>query len=106
MVSEALRLLNALNSEDRGLKVRFSLATIAFDRESAQMSQILSSQGKNAPSDPYPHYLVRLAASRGGQLREILGISKGLTKRNGIGGGKTYRGEGGVGNCFPRGVSS
>ena len=33
-------------SEDRGLKVRFSLATIAFDRESAQMSQILSSQGE------------------------------------------------------------
>ena len=58
-----LRLLNALNSEDRGVKVRFSLATIAFDRELAQMSQILSSQGKNAPSDPYPHYLVRLAAS-------------------------------------------
>ena len=28
------------------------------------MSQVLSSQGKNAPSDPYPHYLVRLAASR------------------------------------------
>ena len=52
----SLRLLNALNSEDRGLKVRFSLATIAFDRESAQMSQMLSSQGKNAPSDPYPHY--------------------------------------------------
>ena len=60
----ALRLLNALNSEDRGLKVRFSLATIAFDRESAQMSQILSSQGKNAPSNPYPHYFVRLATSR------------------------------------------
>ena len=59
-----LRLLNALNSEDRGWKVRFSLATIAFDRESAQMSQILSSQGKNAPSNPYPHYLVRLATSR------------------------------------------
>ena len=59
-----MRLLNALNSEDRGLKVRFSLATIAFDRESAQMSQMLSSQGKNAPSDPYPHYLVRLATSR------------------------------------------
>ena len=58
-----LRLLNALNSEDRGLKVRFSLATIAFDRESAQMSQILSSQGKDAPSNPYPHYLVRLATS-------------------------------------------
>ena len=60
----SLRLLNALNSEDRGLKVRFSLATIALDRESAQMSQILSSQGKNAPSNPYPHYLVRLATSR------------------------------------------
>ena len=28
------------------------------------MSQILSSQGKNAPSNPYPHYLVRLATSR------------------------------------------
>ena len=27
-----LRLLNALNSEDRGLKVRFSLATIAIPR--------------------------------------------------------------------------
>ena len=51
-------------SEDRGLKVRLSLATMAFDRESAQMSQIPSSQGKNAPSNPYPHYLVRLATSR------------------------------------------
>ena len=29
----SLRLLNAPNSEDRGLKVRFSLATIAFDTE-------------------------------------------------------------------------
>ena len=65
----SLRLLNALNSEDRGLKVRFcfSLATIAFERESAQMSQILSSQGKNAPSNPYPHYLVHLATSRNKQ---------------------------------------
>ena len=53
-LGHTLRLLNALNSEDRGLKVRFSLATTAFDRESAQMSQILSSQGKNAPSNPYP----------------------------------------------------
>ena len=26
-----LRLLNALNSEDTGLKVRFSLATIVFE---------------------------------------------------------------------------
>ena len=59
-----MRLLNALNSEDRGLKVRFSLAKIAFDRESAQMCQTLSSQGKNAPSNPHPHYLVRLATSR------------------------------------------
>ena len=49
--------------------MRFSLATIAFGRESAQMSQILSSQGKNAPSDPYPHYLVRLATSREGLFR-------------------------------------
>ena len=49
-MKEKLRLLNALNSEDRGLKVRFSLATIAFDRESAQLSQMLSPQGKNAPS--------------------------------------------------------
>ena len=31
--SLSLRLLNALNSEDRGLKVRFALATIAFHRE-------------------------------------------------------------------------
>ena len=45
-------LLNALNSEDRGLKVRFSLATIAFDRESAQMSQMLSSQGKKRTFRP------------------------------------------------------
>ena len=66
-----LRLLNALNSEDRGLKVRFSLATIAFDRASAQMSQILSSQGKNAPSNPYPHYLVRLATTRLGATRPV-----------------------------------
>ena len=59
-----LRLLNALNSEDRGLKVRFSLATIAFETFELILCQMLSSQGKNAPSNPYPHYLVRLAASR------------------------------------------
>ena len=69
MHATTLGLLNALNSEDRGLKVRFSLATIAFDRESAQMSRILSSQGKNAPSNPYPHYLVRLATSRYHNIR-------------------------------------
>ena len=62
-----MRLLNALNCEDRGVKVRFSLATIAFDRESAHMSQIL-----NAPSDPYPHYLVRLATAKLGFSRRVL----------------------------------
>ena len=60
----ALRLLNALNSEDRGLKVRFSLATIVFETFELILCQMLSSQGKNAPSNPYPHYLVRLATSR------------------------------------------
>ena len=59
-----LRLLNALNSEDRGLKVRFSLATIAFETFELILCQMLSSQVKNAPSNPYPHYLVRLATSR------------------------------------------
>ena len=59
-----LRLLNALNSEDRGLKVRFSLATIVFETFELILCQMLSSHGKNAPSNPYPHYLVRLAASR------------------------------------------
>ena len=59
-----MRLLNALNSEDRGLKVRFSLAMIVFETFELILCQMLSSQGKNAPSDPYPHYLVRLAASR------------------------------------------
>ena len=56
----SLRLRNALNSEDRGLKVRFSLATIAFETFELILCQMLSSQGKNAPSNPYPHYLVRL----------------------------------------------
>ena len=60
----SLRLLNALNSEDRGLKVRFSLATIVFETFELILCQMLSSQGKNAPSNPYPHYLVRLATSR------------------------------------------
>ena len=52
VTATSLRLLNALNSEDRGLKVRFSLATIAFDRGSAQMSRILSSQGKKRTFKP------------------------------------------------------
>ena len=76
-----LRLLNALNSEDRGLKVRFSLVTIAFDRESAQMSQILLSQGKNAPSNPYPHYLMRLATSRKDNIEIFPAIHKAQTPR-------------------------
>ena len=59
-----LRLPNALNSEERGLKVRFSLATIVFETFELILCQMLSSQGKNAPSNPYPHYLVRLATSR------------------------------------------
>ena len=67
------------NSEDRRLKVPFSLAMIAFDRESAQMSQILSSQGKNAPSNAYPHYLVRLATSRWVRQRS----GEGVVRRNG-----------------------
>ena len=62
--SLSLRLLNALNSEDRGLKVRFSLAMIVFETFELILCQMLSSQGKNAPSNPYPHYLVRLATSR------------------------------------------
>ena len=61
---KSLRLLNALNSEDRGLKVRFSLAMIVFKTFELILCQMLSSQGKNAPSNPYPHYLVRLATSR------------------------------------------
>ena len=60
----SLRLLNALNSEDRGLKVRFSLATIVFETFELILCQMLSSQGKTAPSNPYPHYLVRVATSR------------------------------------------
>ena len=59
-----MRLLNALKSEDRGLKVRFSLATIVFGTFELILCEMLSSQGKNAPSNPYPHYLVRLATSR------------------------------------------
>ena len=45
-----MRLLNALNSEDRGLKVRFSLAMIVFETFELILCQMLSSQGKNASS--------------------------------------------------------
>ena len=33
---------------------------IAFETFELILCQLLSSQGKNAPSNPYPHYLVRL----------------------------------------------
>ena len=69
-LAPALRLLNALNSEDRGLKARFSLAMIVFETFELILCQMLSSQGKNAPSNPYPHYLVRLATSRLERERE------------------------------------
>ena len=36
------------------------------------LCQMLSSQGKNAPSNPYPHYLVRLATSRYVTLQDAL----------------------------------
>ena len=58
-----LRLLNALNSEDRGLKVRFSLAMIVFETFELILCQMLSSQAKTHLQTP-PHYLVRLATSR------------------------------------------
>ena len=38
-----MRLLNALNSEDRGLKVRFSLATIVFETFELILCQMLFS---------------------------------------------------------------
>ena len=44
--------------------MRFSLATIAFETFELILCQMLSSQGKNASSNPYPHYLVRSATSR------------------------------------------
>ena len=49
--------------------MRFSLAMVVFETFELILCQMLSSQGKNAPSDPYPHYLVRLAASR--LLKEV-----------------------------------
>ena len=51
-LSGALRLLNALNSEDRGLKVRFSLATIVFETFELILCQMLSSQGKTHLQTP------------------------------------------------------
>ena len=50
--TSTLRLLNTLDSEDRGLKVRFSLAMIVFETFELILCQMLSSQGKNAPSNP------------------------------------------------------
>ena len=47
-----MRLLNALNSEDRGLKVRSSLATIVFETFELILCQMLSSQGKKRTFKP------------------------------------------------------
>ena len=67
-----MRLLNALKSEDRGLKVRFSLAMIVFETFELILCQMLSSQGKNAPSNPYPHFLVHVATSRKWGVRSVV----------------------------------
>ena len=48
----ALRLLNALNSEDRGLKVRFPLAMIVFETFELILCQMLSSQGQKHTFKP------------------------------------------------------
>ena len=45
LIELTLGLLNALNSEDRGLKVRFSLAMIVFETSELILCQMLSSQG-------------------------------------------------------------
>ena len=81
----SLRLLNALNSEDRGLKVGFSLAMIVFETFELILCQMLSSQGKNAPSNPYPHYLVRLATSRFFPKRSLFSDILRPTVGNGMG---------------------
>ena len=47
-----MRLLNALNSEDRGLKVRFSLAMIVSETFELILCQMLSSQGKKRTFRP------------------------------------------------------
>ena len=49
---DSLRLLNALNSEVRGLKVRFSLAMIVFETFELILCQMLSSQGKKRTFRP------------------------------------------------------
>ena len=52
---------------------------IVFETFELILCQMLSSQRKNAPSDPYPHYLVRLAASRWG-LKNAKEHSKGTLR--------------------------
>ena len=51
-LTNSLRLLNALNSEDRGLKARFSLATIVFETFELILCPMLSSQGKKRTFKP------------------------------------------------------
>ena len=58
--------------------MRFSLAMIVFETFELMLCQMLSSQGKNAPSNPYPHYLVRLAASRKTSLANSYCSNSGL----------------------------
>ena len=66
--SATLRLLNALNSEDRGLKVRFSLAMIVFETFELILCQMLSSQGKNL-GGRFGYFLFFFCSGRGGGVR-------------------------------------
>ena len=47
-----MRLLNALNSDDRGLKVRASLGMVVFETIELILSQMISSQGKERTFRP------------------------------------------------------
>ena len=59
-----LRLLNALNSEDMGFEgAFFPCDDSIWQRISSNVSNAIVAR-ENAPSNPYPHYLVRLATSR------------------------------------------
>ena len=62
----SLRLLNALNSEDRGLKVHFSLAMIVFETFELILCQMLSLQEKKRTFKPLSSLFSALATSRFG----------------------------------------
>ena len=51
---------------------------MVFETFELILCQMLSSQGKNAPSNPYPHYVVRLATSR--ELQKF-GVLEGVLAR-------------------------